>query len=262
MTQELVELKGYVERITYYNEENDYAVIKVKVYGYSDLVTVVGNVASPTQGEVLEMKGELINHPQFGEQFKAVFCKSSVPATVVGIQKYLGGGLIKGIGPVMAKRIVSVFGEKTLDVIEESAERLLEVEGIGKHRVEIIAKAWSEQKEIRSVMVFLQSNGVSSAYASKIYKRYGNDSIAVVKENPYRLAHDIWGIGFTTADKIARNLGFDEKSPHRAAAGIMFVLQTVADEGHVFYPYDDLMKKSKEMLSTDESILEEKICSL
>lgn len=259
MSKEPAQLKAQVERVTYYNEENDYAVIKVKVYGRMDLVTVVGTIASPTPGEILNMSGEWINHPQFGEQFKVTFCKSSVPATVVGIQKYLGGGLIKGIGSVMAKRIVSVFGEKTLDIIEESAERLFEVEGIGKHRVQMISKAWAEQKEIRSVMVFLQSNGVSSAYASKIYKRYGNDSIKVVKENPYRLAHDVWGIGFTTADRIAKNLGFDEKSPYRAAAGIMFVLQTLADEGHVFYPYDDLMKKSNEILNADEVVLEEAI---
>lgn len=141
MSSELVNLKGQLERITYYNEENDYAVLKVKVYGYTDLVAVVGNVVSPTPGEVLSMSGEWINHPQFGEQFKIVFCKSSVPASVVGIQKYLSGGLIKGIGPVMAKRIVAVFGEKTLDVIENSAERLLEVEGIGKHRVGVIKRA-------------------------------------------------------------------------------------------------------------------------
>jgi exodeoxyribonuclease V alpha subunit len=197
----LVKLKGQLERVTFENEENDYVVAKVNVYGHSDLVTVVGNIPSPSPGEILTMSGEWTNHPKFGQQFKVTFCACSVPASVAGIEKYLGSGLIKGIGPVMAKRIVKMFGEKTLDVIEESVEKLLEVEGIGKLRIEMIAKAWTEQKEIRSVMVFLQSHGVSSAYASKIYKRYGNESIAVVKENPYRLAHDIHGIGFLLVGK-------------------------------------------------------------
>ncbi|GHT97618.1 ATP-dependent RecD-like DNA helicase [Alphaproteobacteria bacterium] len=252
----LVKLKGQLERVTYENEENDYVVAKVKVYGYANLVTIIGNIPSPTPGEVLTMSGNWVEHPKFGEQFKVVFCTCSVPASVVGIEKYLGGGLIRGVGPVMAKRIVAKFGEKTLDVIEGSIEKLREVEGIGRHRIEMIGKAWIEQKEIRSVMVFLQSHGVSSAYASKIYKKYGNESIAVVKENPYRLAHDIWGIGFLTADKIAQKLGFDEKSPLRAEAGIMFILHKLTDEGHVYYPREELIAKAKEMLEVDESVLD------
>jgi exodeoxyribonuclease V alpha subunit len=252
----LVKLRGQLERITFENEENDYVVAKVRVYGYADLVTVVGNISSPTPGEILSMSGEWINHPKFGPQFKATFCKCSVPASVAGIEKYLGSGLIKGIGPVMAKRIVKMFGEKTLDVIEESVDKLREVEGIGKLRVGMIGKAWVEQKEIRSVMVFLQSHGVSSAYASKIYKRYGNESIAIVKENPYRLAHDIFGIGFLTADRIAQKLGFDEKSPLRAEAGVIFKLHEFADEGHVYYPLEKLILQVKEMLNIDESVPE------
>ncbi|GHU17853.1 ATP-dependent RecD-like DNA helicase [Alphaproteobacteria bacterium] len=252
----LVKLKGQLERVTYENEENDYVVAKVKVYGYANLVTIIGNIPSPTPGEVLSMSGNWIEHPKFGEQFKVVFCTCSVPASIVGIEKYLGGGLIRGVGPVMAKRIVAKFGEKTLDIIEGSIEKLREVEGIGRHRIEMIGKAWIEQKEIRSVMVFLQSHSVSSAYASKIYKRYGNESIAVVKENPYRLAHDIFGIGFLTADKIAQKLGFDTKSPLRAEAGIMFILHELTDEGHVYYPYEELITKAKEMLEVDESVLD------
>jgi exodeoxyribonuclease V alpha subunit len=258
----LVKLKGQLERVTFENEENDYVVAKVRVYGYSDLVTVVGNIPSPSPGEILSMSGEWTNHSKFGAQFKVVFCTCTVPASVAGIEKYLGSGLIRGIGPVMAKRIVKMFGEKALDIIEESVEKLLEVEGIGKLRIEMIAKAWTEQKEIRSVMVFLQSHGVSSAYASKIYKRYGNESIAIVKENPYRLAHDIYGIGFLTADRIAQKLGFDEKSPLRAEAGIIFKLHELTDEGHVYYPKEYLISQAKEILNVDESVLEIALSSL
>ncbi|MDR2267910.1 MAG: AAA family ATPase, partial [Holosporaceae bacterium] len=252
----LVKLKGQLERVTYENEENDYVVAKVKVYGYADLITIVGNIPSPTPGEVLDMSGEWQRHPKFGEQFKVVFCSCSVPASVYGIEKYLGSGLIRGVGPVMAKRIVKKFGEKTLDVIEKSVEKLLEIEGIGKQRIEMIAKAWIEQKEIRSVMVFLQSHGISSAYASKIYKRYGNDSINVVTDNPYRLAQDIFGIGFLTADKIAQKLGFNAQSPLRAEAGVMFALREFVEEGHVYCPLDVLIDKAKEMLSVTEDVLE------
>ncbi len=252
----LKSLRGQVERVTYYNNENDYAVLKARVYGRRDLVTVVGTISAPTPGEVLSMTGEWTYHSTFGEQFKISFYTCSVPATIAGIEKYLGSGLIKGIGSGMSKRIVAKFGEKTLDVIEESPDRLLEVEGIGKLRIEMISKAWVDQKEIRSVMVFLQSNGVSSTYASKIYKRYGNESINVVKENPYRLAHDIWGIGFLTADKIARNLGFDENSPQRAGAGIMFTLQKTTEEGHVFFVRDELISKTKELLQIDAEVLD------
>lgn len=255
-------LKGQLERVTYENPENGYTVAKLKVYGYSELVTVVGNIPSPNPGEVLSMLGEWSHHPKFGEQFKVVFCSCSVPASVAGIQKYLGSGLIKGIGPIYAKRIVSVFGEKTLDVIETSVEKLLVVEGIGKQRVAMIAKAWSEQKEIREVMMFLQSHGISSAYATKIYKKYGNESIAFIRENPYRLAYDITGIGFVTADKIAQKLGFDATSPLRAEAGILFVLHELTTEGHVYYPYEDLLKKAQEMLQTEVSLLEQALRTL
>ncbi len=187
--------QGQIERVTYANEENSYTVAKVKVRGRRDLVTVVGNITSPLAGQVLKMKGEWANHPKFGEQFKAVYCECCTPATSAGIQKYLGSGLIKGIGPVMAKRIVAKFGDDTLEVIEHEPDRLTEVEGIGEKRIEMIKKAWEEQKEIRQVMLFLQGHGVSATYASKIFKTYGNDSIQVVQENPYRLATDIFGTG-------------------------------------------------------------------
>ena len=178
-----------------------------------------------------------------------------VPASVSGIQKYLGSGLIKGIGPVMAKRIVKKFGKDTLDVIEADVEKLSAVEGIGAKRIEMIKKAWADQKEIREVMIFLQSHGVSSGYATKIFKQYGNEAIKVVTENPYRLATDIFGIGFITADKIAEKLGFGKDSELRAQAGILYVLHELSDEGHVYYPYEPLIEKCKEILQTDREII-------
>ena len=251
----LCDLRGQIERITYSSDETGYTVAKIKCYGRADLVTVVGNIMAPAPGEVLKMVGEWVNHPKFGEQFKVVRYESAVPASVAGIRKYLGSGLIKYIGPVMAKRIVDLFGEKTLDVIEEETDRLLEVEGIGPKRLDKIKSAWEEQKEIREVMVFLQSHGVSSGYATKIFKRYGQESIAVVQDNPYRLATDIFGIGFLTADRIAEQLGFEKTSPLRAQAGVLYVLHQLADEGHVYYPYEPLIDKSVEILEVDRSII-------
>lgn len=250
-------LVGQIERITYTNEENGFTIAKVKVQGQRDLVTVVGNMIAPTAGEVLEMSGEWTTHPRYGEQFKVQGYQSKVPATVVGIQRYLGSGLIKGIGPVMARRIVSRFGKETLRIIEEDSDRLVEVEGIGRKRIQMITKAWDEQREIRNVMLFLQTHGVSSAYATKIFKQYGNRSIQVVRENPYRLATDIFGIGFVTADQIAEKLGFEKDSPMRAEAGTLYVLHQLADEGHVFYPYELLISKCCEMLeAAREGIVE------
>src|SRR5512136_1199338 len=174
-----------------------------------------------------------------------------VPASVYGIEKYLGSGLIKGIGPVMAKRIVEVFGKETLEVIEKDAEKLAEVHGIGKKRIGMIKKAWEEQKEIREVMVFLQTHGVSSGYATKIFKQYGNRSIEVVKENPYRLAMDIFGIGFLSADRIAEKLGIARDSQVRAEAGILYVLHQLSDEGHVYYPYELLVEECVKILDVE-----------
>ncbi len=251
----LEELKGQIEKITYNNKETGYTVARVKIHGKPDLVTVVGNLMSPMPGEVLSMKGEWTSHPKYGRQFKVVYYESTVPATVLGIRKYLGSGLIKGIGPVMAERIVKQFGNQTLDIIEDQAERLAEVEGIGKKRIGMIRQAWDDQKEIREVMLFLQSHGISSAYASRIYKHYGDRSIGTVRENPYRLAMDIFGIGFLTADKIAGQLGFSKDSHLRAEAGILFILNQLADDGHVYYPYKPLMEKCHEVLQIDYNIM-------
>ena len=249
------ELSGQVERITYTNEENGYTIAKVKVKGHRGLVTVVGYLMSPLPGEILTMTGVWSHHPKFGEQFKVEQYRTRMPATVFGIKKYLGSGLIKGIGPVMAGRIVKKFGKETLDILEEEIERLHEVDGIGKKRVLMIKTAWEDQKEIRDVMLFLHSNGVSSGYAAKIFKEYGNRAIPIVRDNPYRLAMDIFGIGFVTADRIAQNMGFDKNSPKRAEAGILYVLSQLSDEGHVYYPYEPLLDKCIDILEVDREII-------
>ena len=254
-TNTLADLQGQIERITYTNEENGYTIAKLKVYGQRDLVTIVGSLMAPMPGEIIRMRGEWANHPKYGQQFKIVHYNTTVPASVYGIEKYLGSGLIKGIGPVMAKRIVKRFGKETLDVIEEGVEKLLEVGGIGKKRIGMIQKAWDDQKEIREVMLFLQTHGVSSGYATKIFKQYGNRSIQVVTENPYRLATDIFGIGFVTADRIAEKLGFDKNSELRAEAGILYVLNQLSDDGHVYYPFDPLIEKCIEILQVDREVI-------
>jgi exodeoxyribonuclease V alpha subunit len=250
-----VSLQGQIERVTYTNNENGYTVAKVKVNGQRDLVTVVGNLMAPTPGEIIRMDGEWSNHPRYGEQFKVVHYTSLVPASVYGIEKYLGSGLIKGIGPVMAKRIVEKFGKKTLDVIENDTEKLAEVDGIGQKRIGMIKEAWKDQQEIREVMIFLQTHGVGSGYATKIFKQYGSRSIVAVKGNPYRLATDIFGIGFLTADRIAEKLGFAKDSEVRVEAGILYVLHRLADEGHVYYPYEPLVERCQEILGVDQEVV-------
>lgn len=251
----VTELEGQVIRITYSNEETGFTVVRVNAPGYSDPVTVVGELIAPTPGGILKMKGVWLNHPKFGRQFKILSHRTMVPSTVDGIERYLGSGLIKGVGPVMASRIVKRFREKTLEVIEHHIEDLEKVGGIGQKRIEMIKRAWSEQKEIRDVMIFLQSHGVSSGHATKIFKRYAQDSIAVLSKNPYKLATDIHGIGFNTADRIAEKLGFDKSAPVRAEAGILYVLNQLSDEGHVYYPYELLIEKCKEILEVDREVI-------
>ena len=249
------ELAGQIEKITFTNEENGFTIARVKVHGSRGLVTVVGTMMAPMAGEILEMRGEWSTHPKFGEQFKILEYKTKVPVTVYGIRKYLGSGMIKGLGPVMAGRIVDRFGKKTLDIIENDIQRLAEVDGIGKKRIGLIAGAWDEQREIRHVMLFLQSHGVSSGYAAKIFKQYGNQAVAVVKENPYRLAGDIFGIGFVTADDIAAKLGIARDAQIRVEAGILYVLNQLSDEGHVYFPYEPLISKSCEILGVGRDII-------
>ncbi len=223
-------LEGVVERIVFCNEENGYAVIRLQAQGRKDWVTVVGNLPSVNTGETLRLSGQWACHPQFGEQFKVEAYQSVIPATLNGIEKYLGSGLIKGLGPVMASRIVRAFGLKTLEVIDSEPQKLLEVEGIGRIRLDWILAAWQTQKEIRQVMLFLQGQGVSPAYSAKIYKYYGQDSISLLQKDPYRLAEDIQGIGFKTADKIAQQIGIEPNSPLRAQAGLLYTLRELADD--------------------------------
>ena len=251
----LTDLQGQIERITYSNDENGFTIARLKTSGRKDPVTVVGNLPTLAPGEVLKLKGEWSTHPRFGEQFKIVHYQTTAPASVYGIRKYLGSGLIKGIGPVMAARIVKTFGAQTLDIIETNIEKLEQVEGISHKRISMIHTAWIEQKEIRDVMLFLQSHGVGPGYATKIFKRYGNGSIQVVTANPYRLATDIFGIGFVTADQIAEKLGFERNSPLRAKAGLLYVLQQLADEGNVFYPLDPLLEKCNEILGVEKDVV-------
>ena len=255
-------LSGQIEHITFTNEESGFTIAKVRVQGRWDLVTVVGNLLAPTPGEVLEMQGEWIHHPKFGEQFKVSEFTTQVPATVHGIQKYLGSGLIKGLGSVMAGRIVERFGANTLDIIDHDIERLAEVPGIATKRVNLIAKAWEAQREIRDVMLFLQSHGVGAGYATKIFKQYGNRAVAVVRENPYRLATDIPGIGFITADRIAEKIGIPRSSPMRVEAGILYVLKQRADDGHVYYPLASLHKRCCDILEVDAPLIAQALSAL
>lgn len=249
-------LSGIVERITYNNEENGFSVIKIKSRGYAELVTVVGNLAAVNVGAAIRLKGDWRHDSKYGKQFSVVDYRETVPATVAGIEKYLGSGMIKGIGPVYAKRIVARFKEDTLKIIEEQPDSLIDVEGIGQRRVDMIKRAWQEQKEIKNVMLFLQSNGVSTAYAVKIYKTYGNESINIVKTNPYRLADDIWGIGFKTADKIARQLGFDSNSFERCRSGLLYVLNELSNDGHCYALRDQLFEAAGSILELDRPLIE------
>ena len=246
---------GLLERISYHNEENDFVVAKLREKEKKELTTIVGNLSGINPGESLKLTGKWVQNKRFGEQFRVETFEVTVPATLLGIQKYLASGLIKGIGSIMSERIVEKFGLHTLEVIEKKPERLSEVEGIGPKRISMIIKAWVEHKEIKEIMIFLQGHGVSAAYSAKIYKQYGDQSIEIVRENPYRLAHDIYGIGFITADKIAQNLGIDRNSLIRAKAGLIYILNQLTEEGHVYYPENQLIHKAKEILSVDEEIV-------
>ena len=248
-------LRCVIERITYQNEQNGYSVIKCKAKGYSDLVTVVGAMPEVHVGAVLSLTGEWKMDAKYGRQFSITTFEETLPATVYGIEKYLGSGLVKGIGPKFAGRIVKEFGADTLNVIEEDPDSLIRVPGIGKVRVERIKKSWIEQKEIKNIMLFLQSHNVSTTHATKIWKTYGNESIKVVQENPYRLADDIWGIGFKTADTIAEKMGFDKEKFARLRSGLLYTLNKLSEEGHCYGTREQLIKTGTELLDVDESLL-------
>ena len=251
----MIKIRCVVERITYQNPENGYSVLKCAVKNHNELVTVVGNLLDATVGSVLLIDGNWKVDAKYGRQFLAERWEETMPATVFGIEKYLGSGLIKGVGPKFAKRIVRQFGTDTLEIIETDVQRLLEVPGIGRKKVDKIAESWERQKEIKNVMLFLQDHGVSTAFAAKIYRQYGNESIPKVKENPFRLADDIWGIGFKTADSIAAKLGIGKETFIRLRSGIMYALSELADEGHVYAERDQLIKKAAELLEADENCI-------
>src|SRR5499426_253967 len=248
----LLSLVGSVERVTYHNEQNGYTVLRFQIPGRGEPVTVVGNFSAATPGESLRLTGWWTTHPQYGDQFKAVDYTITRPATIAGIQKYLGSGLIKGIGPVTARRIVEHFRERTLEVIESDISRLGEVKGVSRKRVDMIQKAWEEQRAIKEVMLFLQSHSVSTHFAVKIFKQYGADSITVVEKTPYRLAAEVYGIGFRTADQIARNLGIAVDAEERLRAGLQHVLMTATEEGHCYLPAGDLIERSAEALDVED----------
>ncbi|MCI6040851.1 MAG: ATP-dependent RecD-like DNA helicase [Clostridiales bacterium] len=244
----MITLRCVVERITYQNPENGYTVLRAAVRNYKELVTVVGNLLDVNVGSVLLLQGDWKVDPKYGNQFCAEKWEETMPATVYGIEKYLGSGLIRGVGPKFAGRIVRTFGTDTLTVIEEETDRLLLVPGIGEKRVQMIRDSWEKQKEIKNIMLFLQSHSVSTSFAAKIYKVYGNESIQVVKENPFRLADDIWGVGFKTADGLAEKLGFAKDDPLRCRSGILYTLNALADEGHVYAEQEQLLRKAEELL--------------
>ena len=248
-----VKIRGVVERITYQNPENGYTVLKCAVKSYKELVTVIGSLLDVNVGSVLLIYGNWKVDSRYGRQFAAESWEETLPATVFGIEKYLGSGLIKGVGPKYAKKIVAQFGIETLEVIETDISRLQEVDGIGKKRIQMIRDSWERQKEIKNVMLFLQDHGVSTSFAAKIYRQYGNESLDKMKENPFQMADDIWGIGFKTADGIAQKLGFAKEAYVRLRSGIMYTLSNLADEGHVFAYQEQLIAKAAELLEAEES---------
>ncbi len=245
-------LTGIIERITFHSEDSGYTVARLQTPRAKELTTVVGNFANLQPGQTLKLEGTWREHPQYGPQFQVSDYTETKPATLTGLEKYLGSGLIKGVGPVTAKRIVAHFGIETLDIIEADSDRLIEVPGIGQRRVRMIQQAWAEQRAIKDVMVFLQGHGVSTTYAVKIFKQYGAKAIATVTSNPYQLADDIFGIGFLTADKIAQQVGISPTSKFRYRAGILYSLSESADQGHCYLPETDLIATAIAKLTTDE----------
>src|SRR5213592_1003650 len=241
-------LAGLVERVTFQNAENGFCVLRAKARGHRDLVTVIGHAATIVAGEWITASGEWVNDRTHGQQFKARFLKTSAPMSIDGIEKYLGSGMIRGIGPVYAKKLVRAFGEKVLDMIEAEPERLREVTGIGPVRAKRITDAWAEQKVVREIMVFLHEHGVGTARAVRIYKTYSADAVQVMTENPYRLARDIRGIGFKTADAIAMKLGIEKTAMIRVRSGISFALTEAMDTGHCGLPTDELVPLAERLL--------------
>lgn len=248
-------ITGSVERVTFHSEESGYTVLRFRVQGEREPSIVVGTFSAISPGESLRLTGHWTTHPQYGQQFKVIESAVMRPATIAGIQKYLGSGLIKGIGPVTAKRIVEHFKEKTLEIIETDITRLGEVKGIARAKVEMIQRAWEEQRTIKEVMLFLQSHGVSTHHAVKIFKQYGNQAISIVEQTPYRLAVEVYGIGFRSADQIARNLGIPADSPERMKAGLRHMLLEASEEGHCYLPQGELVTRAAKALDVENEAM-------
>jgi exodeoxyribonuclease V alpha subunit len=248
-------LGGLVDRVTFHNPENGFCVLRVKARGQRDLITVVGHAAMISAGEFVQASGAWMNDRTHGVQFKASFLKAAAPTTVEGIEKYLGSGMIRGIGPVYAKKLVRAFGESVFDIIEQEPHRLREVTGIGPKRAERIIAGWADQKVIREIMLFLHSNGVSTSRAVRIYKTYGVDAVRLISENPYRLARDIRGIGFRTADQIAAKLGIEKTAMIRVRAGVSFALAESMDDGHCGLPEDELVPLTQKLLEVSADLI-------
>src|SRR5579864_4016595 len=248
-------LAGLVERVTFHNAESGFCVLRAKARGHRDLVTVVGHAATISAGEWITASGEWVNDRTHGQQFKARFLRTSPPTSADGIEKYLSSGMIRGVGPVYAKKLVRAFGDKVFDVIEGAPDRLREVGGIGPVRAASILAGWTEQKAVREIMMFLHSHGVGTARAVRIFKTYGADAIQVMTENPYRLARDIRGIGFKTADAIAMKLGIEKTAIMRVRAGISYALTEAMDEGHCGLPTDELVPLAEKLLEVPEELV-------
>src|SRR6201988_2676467 len=252
-TQEV--LAGPVERVTFHNDESGFCVLRIKARGHRELITVIGHAAVISAGEWITASGEWVNDRTHGQQFKAKFLKTSEPTSLDGIEKYLGSGMVRGIGPVYAKKLVRAFGDKVFDTIEAEPERLREVTGIGAVRASRITTAWADQKIIREIMVFLHSNGVGTARAVRIFKTYGADAVQVMSENPYRLARDIRGIGFKTADAIAMKLGVDKTAMIRVRAGISYAFTEAMDDGHCGLPTNELVPLAEKLLEIPQDLI-------
>ncbi len=255
-------LTGSVEHVTFYNPENGYTVFRLRPdHGRTPgasrdgLVTATGNLPELTAGEFVKLNGAWVNHPKHGMQFQIEYCQQVLPATIAGIRRYLGSGLVRGIGPRLADRIVAQFGLETLEIIEQHPEQLKDVPDIGPKRSRLIVAAWDEQRQIKEIMLFLHSYGITTNLAIKIYKEYGDRSLEIVKNDPYRLARDLYGVGFKTADKIAQALGLPSDHPSRIEAGVVYALNQATDEGHVFLPRQLLVEQAAELLALSPELV-------
>lgn len=250
-------IAGLIERVTFHNPENGFAVLRVKLKGRQDLVTVIGNATSVSVGEHVEASGQWVINREHGQQFKAELLKSTHPTSAEGIEKYLASGAVRSIGPKLAARIVRLYKDRTLEIFETAPASLLDIRGIGPERLKRIRQSWQEQKEVRKIMLFLAEHGITPGRAVRIYRTYGQESIAKIKNNPYQLADDIRGIGFKTADELGAKLGIDRNSPYRARAAVQYALHELAGEGHCAYPEPGVVEHTIKLIEVEQQIVEQ-----